>query len=115
MTAINVGWWNQEQSFHMSFEKAMEKNNLYQGEIETPIQWLHRQAYDLDYDEHLTEDIFEEAAKKQLVLMDDFSQWLYENEYEMNGHNSLWFHCSNINADLKLSEVYQIFLRSKKA
>ena len=68
----------------MSFEKAMEKNNLYQGEIETPIQWLHRQSYDLDSDDKLTSDIFEIAAEKQLILMEQFSKWLIDNKWEID-------------------------------
>lgn len=114
MTAINVGWWNQEQSFHMSFEKAMEKNNLYQGEIETPIQWLHRQSYDLDFDDHLTDDIFVEASRKQLELMEQFSKWLANNEWELNYTTGKWENLDNLYQH-SMSELYQLFLKSKEA
>ena len=114
MTAINVGWWNQEQSLYMSFEKAMEKNNLYQGEIETPIQWIHRQSYELDFDDHLTDDIFEEASRKQLELMDNFNEWLVINEWQLNHTTGYWQNNNEIDLST-MSALYQMFLKSKKA
>ena len=113
MTAINVGWWNDEQSFYMSFEKAMEKNNLYQGEIETPIQWLHRQSYDLDSDDKLTSDIFKIASEKQLILMEQFSKWLIDNKWEIDYRKGIWSH--EFYGWSSISEIYLMFLKSKKA
>ena len=59
--------------------------------------------------------LFEAAEMLQLGIMDEFSKWLHDNEWEINHTEATWFHYKNLNKDYKFSEVYQIFLKSREA
>jgi len=96
---------------------------------QTPIDWLKNELTEKDYnlakktflqiDESLEgiflKNIFKEAKIREMEVMDNFSQWLHDNEWEINHTEATWFHYKNLNKDYKFSEVYQIFLKSKEA
>ena len=96
---------------------------------QTPVDWLKNELTEKDYnlakktflqiDESLEgiflKNIFKEAKIREMEIMDNFSQWLHDNEWEINHTEATWFHYKNLNKDYKFSEVYQIFLKSKEA
>ena len=47
-------------------------------------------------------------------LLDEFSQWLLDNDWDKNYTNSLWYHSKKIHKDYKLSVVFKKFLKSKQ-
>lgn len=58
--------------------------------------------------------IYEIAQQKQMDVMNDFSQWIHDNQWSKNNNNALWFHYKKMYDDFEFSEVYQLFLTSKK-
>jgi hypothetical protein len=46
--------------------------------------------------------------------MNEFSQWIYRKNYRMSHYNSFWYKEPNITQPNELSELYQLFLESKK-
>jgi hypothetical protein len=46
-------------------------------------------------------------------LLDEFSQWITDNDWNKNYTNSLWYHSRKINKDYKLSVVFKKFLKNK--
>ena len=96
---------------------------------QTPVDWLKNELTEKDYnlakktflqiDESLEgiflKNIFKEAKIREMEIMDNFSQWLHDNEWEINHTEATWFHYKNLNKDYKFSEVYQIFLKSREA
>ena len=96
---------------------------------QTPVDWLKNELTEKDYnlakktflqiDESLEgiflKNIFKEAKIREMEIMDNFSQWLHDNEWEINHTEATWFHYKNLNKDYKFSEVYQLFLKSKEA
>lgn len=49
-----------------------------------------------------------------LELLDEFSKWLHDNGWCKNYNHALWYHYSKMKEHYKLSDVYQLFLTSKK-
>lgn len=49
-----------------------------------------------------------------IKLLDEFSQWLTDNDWSKNYTNSLWYHSKKIHKDYKLSIVFKKFLKSKE-
>ena len=78
---------------------------------ETGIEYL-KEIYKNDFRHPL---VFDSAELKQLNIMDEFSQWLHDNQWEINHTEATWFHYKNLNKDYKFSEVYQLFLKSREA
>jgi hypothetical protein len=59
--------------------------------------------------------LYKEAQKKDFEIMDEFSKWITDNEWNKNYTNDLWFHSKKIYEHFKFSDVYQIFLKSREA
>ena len=58
--------------------------------------------------------VFEAAEMLQLETMNEFSQWIYRKNYRMSHYNSFWYKENNITQPKELSELYQLFLESRK-
>ena len=96
---------------------------------QTPVDWLKNELTEKDYnlakktflqiDESLEgiflKNIFKEAKIREMEIMDNFSQWLHDNEWEINHTEATWFHYKNLNKDYNFSDVYQLFLKSREA
>ena len=96
---------------------------------QSPVDWLKNELTEKDYnldkktflqiDESLEgiflKNIFKEAKIRELDNMDLFSQWLINNEWELNYTNGNWEKLDDDIQILSFSEVYQIFLKSREA
>lgn len=76
---------------------------------ETGIEYL-KEVYKNDFRNPL---VFDSAELKQLNIMDNFSQWLVKEKYILNYLNGKWQKPAD--EQRKMSELYQIFLKSKEA
>lgn len=57
--------------------------------------------------------LFETAEMLQMEIMNEFSQWLADENWIKSAYGSLWYN-SNVNEKSnKFGEVYQMFLKSK--
>tara|TARA_R110000868_G_scaffold68310_2_gene201910 strand:- start:21 stop:236 length:216 start_codon:yes stop_codon:yes gene_type:complete len=54
------------------------------------------------------------AGKAYIETMDEFSQWLVDNEWELNYTTGKWVSLDNLYFH-SMSELYQMFLKSKEA
>ena len=63
----------------------------------------------------IVDECLQKAKEMHIETMNEFSQWLHDNEWEINHTEATWFHYKNLNKDYKFSEVYQIFLKSREA
>ena len=78
---------------------------------ESPIRYLE----DIfENGEYLSHGIWVDAYKIELNNMDLFSQWLASEEYIL-GHSSGTWRKSINNHPILMSELYQLFLKSKEA
>ena len=59
--------------------------------------------------------LFDTAEMLQMEIMDEFSQWLVNNEWELNYSNGNWEKLDDEIQILPFSELYQIFLKSREA
>ena len=59
--------------------------------------------------------LFETAEMLQMEVMDNFSKWLVNNEWELNYTNGNWEKLNDDIQILSFSELYQMFLKSKEA
>lgn len=59
--------------------------------------------------------LFEAAEMLQLGIMDEFSKWLADNEWELNYTTGKWEKLDDDIRILPLSELYQLFLKSREA
>jgi len=58
--------------------------------------------------------VFESAEMLQMEIMNEFSKWLYNERWYISDYGGDWYN-EIINEDAyKLSEVYQLFLESRK-
>ena len=57
--------------------------------------------------------LFEAAEMLQLGIMDEFSKWLVKEKYILNYLNGKWQKPAD--EQRELSELYQMFLKSKEA
>ena len=57
--------------------------------------------------------LFETAEMLQMEIMNDFSQWLVDNEWELMYTTGRWVSLDNLHHH-SMSELYQMFLKSKK-
>ena len=95
---------------------------------QTPIDWLKNELTEKDYnlakktflqiDESLEgiflKNIFKEAKIRQMEITDEFSQWLANNEWELNYTTGKWENLDSLHQH-SMSELYQMFLKSKEA
>ena len=58
--------------------------------------------------------LFEAAEMLQLGIMDEFSKWLTNNEWELNYTTGKWENLDSLHQH-SMSELYQMFLKSKEA
>ena len=58
--------------------------------------------------------LFNTAEIMQMEIMDEFSKWLVNNEWELNYTTGKWENLDNLHQH-SMSELYQLFLKSKKA
>ena len=59
--------------------------------------------------------LFNTAEMMQMEIMDEFSKWLVNNEWELNYTTGKWEKLDDDIRILPLSELYQLFLKSKEA
>lgn len=52
--------------------------------------------------------------KKQMEIMDEFSKWLANNEWELNYTTGKWENLDSLHQH-SMSELYQMFLKSREA
>ena len=58
--------------------------------------------------------VYEAAEMLQMEIMNEFSKWLSDKRWYISDHGGDWYN-EIINEDAyKLSEVYQLFLESRK-
>ena len=79
--------------------------------MKTGIQYL---KFTLDKDNKCPM-LFDTAEMLQMEVMDNFSKWLVNNEWELNYSNGKW---EKLNDDIQIllfSELYQLFLKSREA
>ena len=95
---------------------------------QTPVDWLKNELTEKDYnlakktflqiDESLEgiflKNIFKEAKIREMEIMDNFSKWLANNEWELNYTTGKWENLDSLHQH-SMSELYQLFLKSKEA
>jgi hypothetical protein len=53
--------------------------------------------------------------KKQMEIMDEFSKWIKDEKYKLSEHTGLWGkYLFTEEKTVKFSELYQMFLETKK-
>ena len=77
---------------------------------ESPIRYLEHIFEDGEY---LSHGIWVDAYKKELDNMEEFSQWLVKEKYILNYLNGKWQKPKD--EQRQMSELYQMFLKSKEA
>jgi hypothetical protein len=82
---------------------------MKKNKTKTGIEYL-RSVYDKDYRCPL---VFEAAEMLQMETMDEFSQWLADDGWIKSAYGSFWYNGKVNEKPNKLSEVYQMFLKSK--
>lgn len=58
--------------------------------------------------------LFDTAEMLQMEIMDEFSKWLVNNEWELNYSNGNWENLDSLHQH-SMSELYQMFLKSREA
>ena len=53
--------------------------------------------------------------KNQMEVMDEFSKWLADNEWELNYTTGKWEKLDDDLSHYSISQLYQLFLKSKEA
>jgi hypothetical protein len=89
--------------------EIVEKNAIKKKIKQTGIEFL-RDFYKNDYGEP---NLFDKADKIQIQIMNEFSQWIFRENYRMSHYNSFWYKENNITKPNELSELYQTFLQSR--
>ena len=64
--------------------------------------------------EYLSHGIWVNAYKIELDNMNNFSKWLANNEWELNYTTGKWENLDSLHQH-SMSELYQMFLKSKEA
>jgi hypothetical protein len=82
---------------------------MKKNKSKTGIQYL-RGIYDK---ENKCPLVFEAAEMLQLETMNEFSQWLADKSWKKSVYGSFWYNDKVNEKPNKLSEVYQMFLKSK--
>lgn len=63
----------------------------------------------------IVDECLQKAREMHIETMDDFSQWLANNEWELNYTTGNWEKVNNDIQVLPFSDVYQMFLKSREA
>ena len=63
----------------------------------------------------IVDECLQKAREMHIESMDNFSQWLVNNEWELNYTNGNWEKLNDDIQILSFSELYQMFLKSKEA
>ena len=58
--------------------------------------------------------LFDTAEMLQMEIMDEFSKWLVNNEWELNYTTGEWENLDSLHQH-SMSELYQMFLKSREA
>ena len=61
----------------------------------------------------IVDECLQKARRMHIETMDDFSIWLIDNEWELNYTTAVWEKENNLYHSM--SELYQMFLKSKEA
>lgn len=67
----------------------------------------------MNKDELLIISLVDECLQMHIETMDEFSQWLVDNDWELNYTTGVWEKVDNLYHSM--SEIYQLFLKSKEA
>lgn len=60
--------------------------------------------------------LFNTAEMMQMEIMDEFSKWIKDEKYKLSEHTGLWGkYLFAEEKTVKFSELYQMFLETKKA
>ena len=90
--------------------KIVEKNATKKKNVkQTGVEFL-RDIYKNNYGDSY---FFDEADKIQIQIMNEFSQWIFRENYRMSHYNSFWYKENNITESKELSELYQKFIQSR--
>ena len=108
-TAFKVDW---SKIINQPEEKSFD---IYSNNKANPIRWLEHDYNQLDYGEYFTKETWDKADAMQMEVMDNFSKWLVNNEWELNYTNGNWEKLDDEIQILPFSELYQIFLKSREA
>jgi hypothetical protein len=103
------GYKSAENAILNKMIDIVEKNAIKKKIKQTGIEFL-RDYYKNDYGEP---NLFDVADKLQMETMDEFSQWLADDGWIKSAYGSLWYNGKVNEKPNKLSEVYQMFLKSK--
>jgi len=107
VTAYNPDW--------LSHVNHKEENSfdIYTNNKANPIRWLEAGYNQLKYGAYFTKETWDKADAMQMEVMDNFSLWLVKEKYILNYLNCKWQKPAD--EQRELSELYQIFLKSKEA
>ena len=108
-TAFNPDW-----SSHVN-QQEENSFDIYSNNKANPIRWLEHDYNQLDYGEYFTKETWDKADAMQMEVMDNFSKWLVNNEWELNYTNGNWEKLDDEIQILPFSELYQIYLKSREA
>ncbi len=109
VTAFNPDW-----SSHVN-HKEENSFDIYSNNKSNPIRWLEYGYNQLEYGEYFTKETWDKADAMQMEIMDNFSKWLVNNEWELNYTNGNWEKLNDDIQILSFSELYQLFLKSREA
>jgi hypothetical protein len=109
VTAFNPDW-----SSHVN-HKEENSFDIYSNNKSNPIRWLEYGYNQLEYGEYFTKETWDKADAMQMEVMDNFSKWLVNNEWELNYSNGNWEKLDDDIQILSFSELYQLFLKSREA
>jgi len=109
VTAFNPDW-----SSHVN-HKEENSSDIYTNNKANPIRWLEEGYNQLRYGDYFTKETWDKADAMQMEVMDNFSKWLVNNEWELNYSNGNWEKLDDEIQILPFSELYQMFLKSREA
>jgi len=103
------GYKSAENAILNKMIDIVEKNAIKKKIKQTGIEFL-RDYYKNDYGDP---NLFDKAEEKQLITMNEFSKWLTDEGWIKFAWGSFWYNGKVNEKPNKLSEVYQMFLKSK--
>jgi len=103
------GYKSAENAILNKMIDIVEKNAIKKKIKQTGIEFL-RDYYKNDYGKP---DLFDKAEEKQLITINEFSQWIFRKNYRMSHYNSFWYKENNLTEPNELSELYQKFIQSR--
>jgi hypothetical protein len=109
VTAFNPDW-----SSHVN-QQEENSFDIYTNNKANPIRWLEHGYNQLDYGDYFTKETWDKADAMQMEVMDEFSKWLADNEWELNYTTGKWEKLDDDLSHYSISQLYQLFLKSKEA